>query len=238
MRLHLWRPTADHLFTEEGEPQPVSSCRADGRGSRSLARRLFFLRFFGLPGPAREAIRPHLPQNPQALDFSSAVADTRASGAPTPSTTLPPEEAQAKKQGPQSRLRALFLERTAISEGRPAYAEGVGEISEPIAVTRFRWRHRWPGGLYIVAMELYEDRLAVRVFTSRPIATAELLDRLHPFDMARTAFIALPPTAEVIDGNGVLEYKPAPPEGLSRLGLDDKLGHRLSPYWKPDVLEG
>jgi hypothetical protein len=25
----------------------------------------------------------------------------------------------------------------------------------------------------------------------------------------------------------VLEYKPAPPEGLSRLGLDDKLGHRL-----------
>jgi hypothetical protein len=114
----------------------------------------------------------------------------------------------------------------------------VGEISEPIAVTRFRWRHRWPGGLYIVAMELYEDRLAVRVFTSRPIATAELLDRLHPFDMARTAFFALPPTAEVIDGNGVLEYKPAPPEGLSRLGLDDKLGHRLSPYWKPDVLEG
>jgi hypothetical protein len=49
MRLHLWRPTADHLFTEEGEPQPVSSCRADGRGSRSLARRLFFSALFWAP---------------------------------------------------------------------------------------------------------------------------------------------------------------------------------------------
>jgi hypothetical protein len=207
------------------EPQPRPSA-------------LFFCSFLG--SPLRRARRfVHTFHRIHRRSTSRARSRILARAAhPPPAPPSPQRKHRPKKQGPQSRLRALFLERTAISEGRPAYAEGVGEISEPIAVTRFRWRHRWPGGLYIVAMELYEDRLAVRVFTSRPIATAELLDRLHPFDMARTAFIALPPTAEVIDGNGVLEYKPAPPEGLSRLGLDDKLGHRLSPYWKPDVLEG
>jgi hypothetical protein len=45
MRLHLPRRTADHLHTEEGEPQPFFLARADVRGSRSLARRLFFLPF-------------------------------------------------------------------------------------------------------------------------------------------------------------------------------------------------
>ena len=48
MRLHLPPQTADHLHTEEGEPQPVSFARADVRGSRSLARRLFFLRLFSV----------------------------------------------------------------------------------------------------------------------------------------------------------------------------------------------
>jgi hypothetical protein len=99
MRLHLCRPAADHLFTEEGEPQPVSSCRADGRGSRSLARRLFFLLFFRCSRAAGGAIRPHRPQNPQALDFSSAVADTRGAAHPPPAPPSP-QRKHRPKAGP------------------------------------------------------------------------------------------------------------------------------------------
>jgi hypothetical protein len=99
MRLHLCRPAADHLFTEEGEPQPVSSCRADGRGSRSLARRLFFLLFFRRSRAVGGAIRPHRPQNPQALDFSSAVADTRGAAHPPPAPPSP-QRKHRPKAGP------------------------------------------------------------------------------------------------------------------------------------------
>jgi hypothetical protein len=107
MSVHPRRPTADHLFTEEGEPQPVSSCRADGRGSRSLARRLFFMLFFGSRARGRRDS-----STPSTESTGARLLERRGgysrSGAPTPSTTLPPEEAQAGKQGPQSRLRALL----------------------------------------------------------------------------------------------------------------------------------
>jgi hypothetical protein len=114
MSVHPRRPTADHLFTEEGEPQPVSSCRADGRGSRSLARRLFFMLFFGSRARGRRDS-----STPSTESTGARLLERRGgysrSGAPTPSTTLPPEEAQAGKQGPQSRLRALLHVRLGLA---------------------------------------------------------------------------------------------------------------------------
>jgi hypothetical protein len=110
------------------------------------------------------------------------------------------------------------------------YAVGVNAASEPIEVWRPRWRRPWPGGLYVLAIELYADRVTFRVFTSRPIEAAELLDRLHPFDRVGTEFAPLPAAEEVIDGRGVIEYAPAPVDGLKWLGLEDKAGPRLVPY--------
>jgi hypothetical protein len=72
----------------------------------------------------------------------------------------------------------------------------------------------------------------VRLFTSRPVPVAELLRRIRPRDTDGTAFAPAESDAEVIDGHGVIEYIPAPPKGLSRLGLDDAAGgRRISPYW-------
>jgi hypothetical protein len=109
----------------------------------------------------------------------------------------------------------------------------VGEDDEPIESYTFAGRGHWPGGLYLLGWDLYADRVALRFFVSRPVNAAELVDRLQPWDTSGTIFAAAPPQVEVFDGKGVIDYSPAPPDGLARLGLDLKQGgRRLSPYWK------
>ena len=59
-----------------------------------------FMPIFGAAGAGGDAIRPQRPQNPQALDFSSSVADTRASGAPPPPVPPSPRGTTERVAGP------------------------------------------------------------------------------------------------------------------------------------------
>jgi hypothetical protein len=106
----------------------------------------------------------------------------------------------------------------------------------PIETVTYASRHHWPNGVYILGWDVFADRLVLRLFTSRPVKSRELLGRLKPFDSVGTNFMASPPDSEFIDGRGIIEFRPAPPDRLSRLGLRDALGgNALMPYWRDDA---
>ena len=100
MRLSLPPESADLLHTEEGEPQPVSSCRADGRGSRSLARRLFLCPFSVRPAPGATRF-VHSVHRIHRRSTSRAASRILARAAhPHPQYHPPPEEPQKRVAGP------------------------------------------------------------------------------------------------------------------------------------------
>jgi hypothetical protein len=101
---------------------------------------------------------------------------------------------------------------------------------EPIESVILNSRHHWPNGFYLLGLDLYPDRLTLRVFTSRPVSTAELVERLTLNDPADTPFVMRAPEEEFLDGRGVIEFEPAPPEGLARLTLRDARGRSLHSY--------
>jgi hypothetical protein len=98
---------------------------------------------------------------------------------------------------------------------------------DPIESVSWSSRHHWANGLYLLGLDLYPDRLALRVFTSRPVATGELVERLTLNDAADTPFEMRAPEGEFLDGQGVIEFEPAPPDGLTRLTLRDARGSSL-----------
>lgn len=100
-------------------------------------------------------------------------------------------------------------------------AEESGALSESVS---FGSRHHWANGVYILGWDLFPDHITLRIFTSRSVSTKELVARLAPFDDVDTTFVPLPPLVEHVDGKGFIEYVPAPPHGLSRLGLRDTRG--------------
>jgi hypothetical protein len=99
--------------------------------------------------------------------------------------------------------------------------------NDPIQTVSCSSRHHWANGLYLLGLDLYPDRLTLRVFTSRPVPTAELVERLTLNDAAGTPFVTRAPKAEYLDGRGVIEFEPAPPDGLARLTLRDARGSSL-----------
>src|SRR5947199_10032976 len=94
MRLHFRRESADHLHTEEGEPQPFSFKSRRTREPQPRPSALF-LRFFA----RRRAFSPHRPQNPQAFDFSIEGADSSAASSAQPHEYPPPADAKKKLMG-------------------------------------------------------------------------------------------------------------------------------------------
>jgi hypothetical protein len=98
---------------------------------------------------------------------------------------------------------------------------------DPIQSVSWSSRHHWANGLYLLGLDLYPDRLTLRVFTSRPVSTAELVERLTLNDAADTPFVMRAPEEEFLDGRGVVEFEPAPPDGLARLTLRDARGSSL-----------
>jgi hypothetical protein len=100
----------------------------------------------------------------------------------------------------------------------------------PIESVSWSSRHHWANGLYLLGLDLYSDRLALRVFTSRPVSTVELLERLTLNDAAGTQFVTRAPEGEYLDGRGVIEFEPAPPDGLTQLTLRDARGSALHSY--------
>jgi hypothetical protein len=99
--------------------------------------------------------------------------------------------------------------------------------NDPIESVSWSSRHHWANGLYLLGLDLYPDRLTLRVFTSRPVSTAELVERLTLNDAANTPFETRAPDGEYLDGRGAIEFKPAPPDGFARLTLRDGRGSSL-----------
>lgn len=99
--------------------------------------------------------------------------------------------------------------------------------SDPIHSVSWGSRHHWANGLYLLGLDLYPDRLTLRVFTSRPVLTAELAERLTLSDAAKTRFVTRAPEGDYLDGRGAIEFEPAPPEGLTWLTLRDARGSAL-----------
>jgi hypothetical protein len=97
----------------------------------------------------------------------------------------------------------------------------------PLESVNWSSRHHWANGLYLLGLDLYPDRLALRVFTSRPVSTVELTERLTFSDAMGTPFAMRAPGEEYLDGRGVLDFEPAPPNGIVGLTLGDARGSAL-----------
>jgi len=102
--------------------------------------------------------------------------------------------------------------------------------NDPIESVSFSSRDHWPNGVYLLGLDLYPDRLALRVFTSRPVPTAELIGRLTLEDAIGTRFAMRVIEEESLDGKGVIEFEPAPPNRLVGLALRDAAGRALFTY--------
>jgi hypothetical protein len=76
---------------------------------------------------------------------------------------------------------------------------------------------KFPGGLYLVSIELRPDRVACSVFTSRPTLVHALRERLTLSDSAGTEYVMQPSDHEIIDGKGVVEFAPGLPPDATRL---------------------
>jgi hypothetical protein len=99
--------------------------------------------------------------------------------------------------------------------------------NDPIESVSSSSRHHWANGLYLLGLDLYPDRLALRVFTSRRVSTVELMERLTLSDTMGSSFTMRTPEEEYLDGRGVLDFEPAPPSGLVGLTLRDASGSAL-----------
>jgi hypothetical protein len=104
--------------------------------------------------------------------------------------------------------------------------EEVGQDDEPLDVIELGGRHPWPGGLYLLAIELHREGVVLRLYTSRPTPSAELVRRLRLLDKTPTTFVCDPPETEIVDGRGVLFFRPAPESGLKGIRVDDTNGGR------------
>lgn len=123
--------------------------------------------------------------------------------------------------------RAIWSSTVAgVTPNDPAAAAG-----KPLEVVELSNRHPWPGGLYLLAIELHQDGVALRVYASRPTPSAELCRRLRLRDNTPTEFACDPLEPEVVDGRAVLFFTPAPTDGLKWVRIDDTNGGRaLLPY--------
>jgi hypothetical protein len=78
---------------------------------------------------------------------------------------------------------------------------------------------KFPGGVYLVGLEVHRDRIAVSIFTSRETSVAELAERLTMEDGVGTAYAMQPVATETIDGKGVIEFVPSLPRAATWLSL-------------------
>jgi hypothetical protein len=73
---------------------------------------------------------------------------------------------------------------------------------------------RFRGGLFIESIEFQADRVAFRVFTSRPTSFAELRERMTLRDGVGTDYVMQP--FDEIDGRGLFAFVPGvPPDAHS-----------------------
>ena len=76
---------------------------------------------------------------------------------------------------------------------------------------------KFPGGLYLVSIELRADCVVCSVFTSRSTPVHELRERLTLSDSVGTEYVMKPSADEIIDGKGVVEFAPGLPPDATRL---------------------
>ena len=73
-------------------------------------------------------------------------------------------------------------------------------------------------GVFLRAIALFDDRVAFEIFASRPFAMEEFAT-LRLTDAVGTEYGMVAPGESVIAGHARIEFKPAPPRGLSGLNL-------------------
>lgn len=83
-------------------------------------------------------------------------------------------------------------------------------------------------GLFIHQVERAADRLILRVYTSRAITSQDLRQRLRPRDSFGTEYEVAMIDPDPVDGNGVVEFTPAPPADVVWLQLEDQPGRALT----------
>jgi hypothetical protein len=71
---------------------------------------------------------------------------------------------------------------------------------------------RFPGGLFVVAVELHADCLAFRIFASRKTRATAIQQRFTVSDSTGTAYVMQAGEDEVVDGKATLTFTP----GLAR----------------------
>jgi len=136
MRLHLLRPAADHLHTEEGEPQPFSLPEPTYAGAAASHVGSFFALFSVRGALVHTVHRIHRRSLSRAGAQILALRSTL-----TPSNTLPQRTQRTGRPGLQSRLRARPLP---VPMSRSAGALLV-QRSRPAAVRLVRIHQPGPG---------------------------------------------------------------------------------------------
>jgi hypothetical protein len=91
---------------------------------------------------------------------------------------------------------------------------------EPVKVIPSGRGSRFPHGLFVVAIELYADRVALRIFLSRPRPVSTLQERLTLSDSTGTKYVMQAGDSE-IDGKGTIEFRPAVPREATWLKLEE-----------------
>jgi hypothetical protein len=92
---------------------------------------------------------------------------------------------------------------------------------EPVKVIPSGRGSRFPHGLFVVAIELYADRVAFRIFLSRPTPVSTLQKRLTLSDSTGTKYVMQAGDSETIDGKGTIEFRPAVPREATWLKLEE-----------------
>lgn len=72
-----------------------------------------------------------------------------------------------------------------------------------------------------MAIELYADCVAFRVFLSRPTPVITLQERLSLSDSTGTEYVMQAGDSETIDGKGTIEFTPGLPREATWLKLDE-----------------
>jgi hypothetical protein len=91
------------------------------------------------------------------------------------------------------------------------------KIGAPFETVEVQGKSR--NGLYLSRIALYDDRIALELFASRPFRAADLADmRLE--DGVDTQYEMIPPKTDVIDGKARIEFEPSVPTDWSNLYLN------------------
>ena len=76
-------------------------------------------------------------------------------------------------------------------------------------------------GLFLAGIELHAEKVAIRIFTSRPTQLSDLKARLRLLDDRGTDYVMQTDAPAVIDGKAIIEFTPGLPPTAGSLAIDE-----------------